>query len=77
MLNISIRSHVVEMKKGYGSFGGGSATLEKSKLDLSQSSSKVKQEMLDRKYVEVILQEWLKTISDLPEGFRLAVELMR
>lgn len=45
MLNISIRSHVVEMKKGYGSFGGGSATLEKSKLDLSQSSSKVKQEV--------------------------------
>lgn len=34
-------------------------------------------QMLDRKYVEVILQEWLKTISDLPEGFRLAVELMR
>lgn len=128
--NISIRSHSVEMKKGYGAFGGGGATLEKSKLDFSQSTAKVKQEvelggggggignknfngggdggdddgddddyfgeddgdddgdnqglfgrrvvvpeMFDRKYVEAILQEWFRTISDLPAGIRQAVEL--
>jgi hypothetical protein len=128
--NISIRSHSVEMKKGYGAFGGGGATLEKSKLDLSQSSARVKQEvelggggggignknfngggdggdddgddddyfgeddgdddgdnsglfgrrvvvpeMFDRKYVEAILQEWFRTINDLPAGIRQAVEL--
>lgn len=128
--NISVRSHSVEMKKEYGAFGGGGATLEKSKLDLSQSSARVKQEvelggggggignknfngggdggdddgddddyfgeddgdddgdnkglfgrrvvvpeMFDRKYVEAILQEWFRTISDLPAGIRQAVEL--
>jgi len=127
---ISVRSHNVEMKKGYGAFGGGGATLEKSKLDLSQSTAKVKQEvelggggggignknfngggdggdddgddddyfgeddgdddgddkglfgrrvivpeMFDRKYVEAVLQEWFRSISDLPSGIRQAVEL--
>ena len=43
--NLSVRSHAVEMKKGYGAFGGGGATLEKSKLDLSQSTARVKQEV--------------------------------
>lgn len=43
--NISVRSHAVVMKKGYGAFGGGGATLEKSKLDLSQSTARVKQEV--------------------------------
>jgi hypothetical protein len=44
--NLSVRSRaVVEMKKGYGAFGGGGATLEKSKLDLSQSTARVKQEV--------------------------------
>ena len=44
--NLSVRSRaVVEMEKGYGAFGGGGATLEKSKLDLSQSTARVKQEV--------------------------------
>ena len=43
--NISVRSHAAEMKKGYGAFGGGGATLEKSKLDLSQSTARVKHEV--------------------------------
>lgn len=42
--DISVRSVVTEMKKGYGAFGGG-ATLEKSKLDLSQSTSRVQQQV--------------------------------
>ncbi|KAL3691714.1 hypothetical protein R1sor_005365 [Riccia sorocarpa] len=40
-----IRSAVVVMKKGYGAFGG--ATLEKSKLDLSQSQVKVSPQLED------------------------------
>jgi len=38
--DISLRSMFTEMKGKYGAFGGG-ATLEKSKLDLSQSTSRV------------------------------------
>ena len=34
-------------------------------------------QMFDRKYVEAILQEWFKTISDLPAGIKQAVELVR
>lgn len=33
-------------------------------------------QMFDRKYVEAILQEWFKTVSDLPAGIRQAVELV-
>ncbi|KAL2622341.1 hypothetical protein R1flu_002546 [Riccia fluitans] len=40
-----IRSALVVMKKGYGAFGG--ATLEKSKLDLSQSQAKVAPQLED------------------------------
>ncbi|BBN14756.1 hypothetical protein MPTK1_6g14250 [Marchantia polymorpha subsp. ruderalis] len=40
-----IRSAMVVMKKGYGAFGG--ATLEKSKLDLSQSQAKVSPQLED------------------------------
>jgi hypothetical protein len=36
----------------------------------------VRVQMFDRKYVEAILQEWFKTISDLPAGIRQAVELV-
>ena len=35
------RMMVPMMKKGYGAFGGGGATLEKSKLDLSFSQTKL------------------------------------
>jgi hypothetical protein len=34
-------------------------------------------QMFDRKYVEAILQEWFKTINNLPIGIRQAVELVR
>ncbi|CAK9227427.1 unnamed protein product [Sphagnum jensenii] len=117
------------MKGKYGAFGGG-ATLEKSKLDLSQSTSRVSPqleagggggnignknfngggdggdddgddddyfgedgdddggddggffgrrlalpEVFDRKIVAAVLQEWFKTMNDLPAGIRQAVEL--
>lgn len=44
---------------------------------LSLILSVVAMQMFDRKYVEAILQEWFKTISDLPAGIRQAVELVR
>jgi hypothetical protein len=34
-------------------------------------------QMFDRKYLEAILHEWFKTMSDLPSGIRQAVELVR
>eukprot|EP01018_Ginkgo_biloba_P038815 Gb_39150 [translate_table: standard] len=116
------------MKRGYGAFGG--ATLEKSKLDLSQSTSKVApqtadgggggdigkknshgggdggddggddddyfgdfddgdegdeggffrkrgvfEEIFDRRIVEAVLQEWYRTMSDLPAGLLQAFEM--
>lgn len=126
----SLSAHAMApvMKRGYGAFGG--ATLEKSKLDLSQSTTRVSPqtedgggggdignkinngggdggddggddddyfgdaddddegdeggffqrrlalpEVFDRKIVEAILQEWYKSISDLPAGLRQAMEL--
>lgn len=33
-------------------------------------------QMFDREFVEAILQEWFKTVSDLPAGIRQAVELV-
>eukprot|EP00271_Cylindrocystis_brebissonii_P015498 TRINITY_DN38408_c0_g1_i1.p1 TRINITY_DN38408_c0_g1~~TRINITY_DN38408_c0_g1_i1.p1 ORF type:complete len:595 (-),score=121.99 TRINITY_DN38408_c0_g1_i1:783-2567(-) len=116
------------MKKGYGAYGGG-ATLERSKLDLSTSSTKVSpqidlggggrgnnnknvngggggdddngddddyfgedgdddgdddggffratlmMELFDRASLEAILQEWFKTMADLPAGLRRAAEM--
>jgi len=80
------------MKKGYGSLGG--VTLEKSKLDLSQTSKiftpqtaddgdeggffrrrTVFQEVFDRKIVEAVMQEWYRTMSDLPAGLLQAFEM--
>ncbi len=45
--DISVRSVFTEMKGKYGAFGGG-ATLEKSKLDLSQSTSRVSPQVSPR-----------------------------
>jgi hypothetical protein len=45
--DISVRSVFTEMKGKYGAFGGG-ATLEKSKLDLSQSTSRVSPQVFPR-----------------------------
>ncbi|MQM17375.1 hypothetical protein Taro_050349 [Colocasia esculenta] len=116
------------MKGQYGAFGA--ATLEKSKLDLSQKSTKsspetaigggggdigkrnshgggdggddggddddyfgdfddfdegdegglfrrrlILQELFDRKFVDAVLQEWYKTMMDLPAGLRQAYEM--
>ncbi|KAJ7547772.1 hypothetical protein O6H91_08G103700 [Diphasiastrum complanatum] len=116
------------MKREYGAFGG--ATLEKSKLELSQPTSKVAPqtedgggggdigkkinhgggdggddggddddyfgeaddgdegddegffnrkvaipEVFDRKIVEAVLQEWYRTMTDLPAGIRQAVQM--
>jgi hypothetical protein len=33
-------------------------------------------EIFDRKIVAAVLQEWFKTINDLPSGIRQAVELV-
>ncbi|CAI7889081.1 unnamed protein product [Closterium sp. NIES-53] len=122
------RMMVPMMKKGYGAFGGGGATLEKSKLDLSFSATKttpqidlgggggnvgkggahgggdggddggddddyfgeddgddgdddgfirraIISEVFDRASVEAVLQEWFRSMADLPAGIRRAVEM--
>jgi hypothetical protein len=33
-------------------------------------------QIFDRKIVAAVLQEWFKTINDLPSGIRQAVELV-
>eukprot|EP00850_Spirogloea_muscicola_P003868 SM000016S01856 [mRNA] locus=s16:284352:287208:- [translate_table: standard] len=62
------------MKKGYGAYGGG-ATLEKSKLNLSQSQTKTSPQLFDRETIQAVLQEWYKTMRDVPVGMRQALEL--
>ncbi|GFQ04684.1 hypothetical protein PHJA_002612400 [Phtheirospermum japonicum] len=62
------------MKGGqYGAFGA--VTLEKSKLDLTQKQTKSSPELFDRKFVDAVLNEWQKTMMDLPAGFRQAYEM--
>ncbi|MBA0771769.1 hypothetical protein Gotri_007246 [Gossypium trilobum] len=62
------------MKGGqYGAFGA--VTLEKGKLDLSQKQSTSSPELFDRKFVDAVLNEWHKTMMDLPAGFRQAYEM--
>ncbi|TQD87989.1 hypothetical protein C1H46_026487 [Malus baccata] len=61
------------MKGQYGAFGA--VTLEKGKLDMSQKQSKSSPELFDRKFVDAVLNEWQKTMMDLPAGFRQAYEM--
>ncbi|KAF9690210.1 hypothetical protein SADUNF_Sadunf01G0171900 [Salix dunnii] len=61
------------MKGKFGSLG--SVTLEKSKLDLTQKQSQSTPELFDRKFVDAVLNEWHKTVMDLPAGFRQAYEM--
>nr|GLL28680.1 protein RETICULATA-RELATED 1, chloroplastic-like isoform X2 [Ipomoea trifida] len=62
------------MKGGkYGSLGA--VTLEKSKLDMSQKQTKSSPELFDRKFVDAVLNEWQKTMMDLPAGLRQAYEM--
>ncbi|KHG04044.1 Ribonuclease 3 [Gossypium arboreum] len=62
------------MKGGkYGAFGA--VTLEKGKLDMSQKQSTSSPELFDRKFVDAVLNEWHKTMMDLPAGFRQAYEM--
>ncbi|KAL7227849.1 hypothetical protein ACSBR1_022681 [Camellia fascicularis] len=62
------------MKGQYGAFGA--ATLEKSKLDMSQKQqSKSSPELFDQKFVDAVLNEWQRTMMDLPAGMRQAYEM--
>ncbi|KAG6792513.1 hypothetical protein POTOM_001664 [Populus tomentosa] len=61
------------MKGKFGSLGA--VTLEKSKLDLTQKQSQSTPELFDRKFVDAVLNEWHKTVMDLPAGFRQAYEM--
>ncbi|KAK6945580.1 Protein RETICULATA-related [Dillenia turbinata] len=61
------------IKGQYGAFGA--VTLEKSKLDMSQKQSKSSPELFDRKFVDAVLNEWQKTMLDLPAGLRQAYEM--
>ncbi|GAY67181.1 hypothetical protein CUMW_254540 [Citrus unshiu] len=62
------------MKGGqYGAFGA--VTLEKGKLDTTQQQSETTPELFDRKFVDAVLNEWMKTMMDLPAGFRQAYEM--
>ncbi|KAF4346985.1 hypothetical protein G4B88_013292 [Cannabis sativa] len=61
------------MKDKFGSLGA--VTLEKSKLDLTQKQSRTSPELFDRKFVDAVLNEWQKTMMDLPAGFRQAYEM--
>ncbi|ERN12642.1 protein RETICULATA-RELATED 1, chloroplastic [Amborella trichopoda] len=124
----AVRSFSPSMKKEYGAFG--TVTLEKSKLDMSQKTTRsspqtadgggggdigkknnhgggdggddggddddyfgdfeegdegdegglfrrraVLPELFDRKFVDAVLQEWYKTMMDLPAGLRQAYEM--
>ncbi|KAG6482218.1 hypothetical protein ZIOFF_058849 [Zingiber officinale] len=63
------------MMKG-GKYGAiGAVTLEKSRLDLSKKSMRSNPELFDRKFVDSVLQEWYKSMIDLPAGLRQAYEL--
>ncbi|KAL1534275.1 protein RETICULATA-RELATED 1, chloroplastic-like [Salvia divinorum] len=62
------------MKGGqYGAFGA--VTLEKSKLDMTKKETKSSPQLFDRKFVDAVLNEWQKTIMDLPAGLRQAYEM--
>ncbi|KAF9619763.1 hypothetical protein IFM89_009236 [Coptis chinensis] len=62
------------MKGGqYGAFGA--VTLEKSKLDMTKPQTKSSPELFDRKFVDAVLNEWHKTMMDLPSGLRQAYEM--
>ncbi|KAM7252419.1 hypothetical protein ACFE04_024302 [Oxalis oulophora] len=62
------------MKKDYGAFGA--VTLEKGKLDTSQKQEQASSpELFDRKFVDAVLNEWKKTMMDLPAGIRQAYEM--
>ncbi|KAH7575709.1 hypothetical protein JRO89_XS02G0200400 [Xanthoceras sorbifolium] len=61
------------MKGQYGALG--SVTLEKGKLDMSQKQSQSSPELFDRKFVDAVLNEWQKTMMDLPAGLRQAYEM--
>ncbi|KAH0923377.1 hypothetical protein HID58_023395 [Brassica napus] len=63
-----------EMKGGkFGSVGA--VTLEKGKLDMTQKKVESTPELFDRKFVDAVLNEWQKTMMDLPAGLRQAYEM--
>ncbi|KAF3485352.1 hypothetical protein F2Q69_00056371 [Brassica cretica] len=63
-----------EMKGGkFGSVGA--VTLEKGKLDMTQKKVESTPELFDRKFVDAVLNEWQKTMLDLPAGLRQAYEM--
>jgi hypothetical protein len=73
--NLFVMSHAVEMKKGYGAFGGGGATLEKSKLDLLQSTARVKQEVnRGNSFLPLMMNLWQFLLS---EGGNMVVRVIQ
>ncbi|CAH2044362.1 unnamed protein product [Thlaspi arvense] len=59
-----------------GKFGSvGAVTLEKGKLDMTQKKVESSPELFDRKFVDAVLNEWQKTMLDLPAGLRQAYEM--
>ncbi|KAF3569212.1 hypothetical protein DY000_02011349 [Brassica cretica] len=59
-----------------GKFGSvGAVTLEKGKLDMTQKKVESSPEIFDRKFVDAVLNEWQKTMLDLPAGLRQAYEM--
>ncbi|KAG6517223.1 hypothetical protein ZIOFF_020603 [Zingiber officinale] len=66
-------STVMKGGKKYGAIGA--VTLEKSKLDLSQKTRKSNPQLFDKKFVDAVLQEWFKSMTNLPAGLRQAYEL--
>uniref|UniRef100_A0A0E0BRD3 Protein RETICULATA-RELATED 1, chloroplastic n=1 Tax=Oryza glumipatula TaxID=40148 RepID=A0A0E0BRD3_9ORYZ len=58
--------------KQYGSFGA--VTLER-KVDLSKGRKKITPELFNREFVDAVMQEWCKTMSNLPAGLRQAYEM--
>ncbi|TXG60667.1 hypothetical protein EZV62_015240 [Acer yangbiense] len=62
------------MKGQFGSLGA--VTLEKGKLEMSQKESESSPELFDRKFVDAVLNEWQRTMMDLPAGLRQAYEMV-
>ncbi|KAI3909362.1 hypothetical protein MKW98_007886, partial [Papaver atlanticum] len=57
----------------YGAFGA--VTLEKSKLDMTKPETKTSPELFGRKFLDSVLNEWHKTVMDLPAGIRQGYEM--
>ncbi|TVU25681.1 hypothetical protein EJB05_28186, partial [Eragrostis curvula] len=65
-----------EMKGGRRRNGAfGAVTIEKAPLDLAKRLKKANPELFKREFVDAVLQEWYKSMSNLPAGLRQAYEM--